>query len=606
MRLEGIKFKALAKRFATVACGCFLSLWSLGYVASAPNTAHKLTVQIVPQFNSKSLVFDNVSFTNAMGQSVSVTRADFLVSDFALHRKDGGWIEQTNCQAYISLHEKRSSFNAENLAAGNYDRIRFHVGLKPELNHSNPAKYAPEHPLNPNLNGMHWGWTGGYVFFAIEGRWRTEEGKLSGYSFHLGNDAMLMTVEVPVVLDLNKDQSLALALNLDQLFAARLTGASSSTHSRAGDDLAASLRKGVEHAFSVVNTKGGAGETIASVASTHSPAPMLVAPKATPYRFAISAQFPIPELPRDNPLTEEGVELGHRLFGEKLLSINGQQSCATCHRAEAAFADPGKRVNLGAEGQVGTRNAMPIYNLAWKKSFFWDGRAPSLREQVLMPIQNPIEMHETLDRVVAKLAKTKFYPSAFEKAFGSREINSDRIARALEQFVLSQVSFDSKFDRALDGKETLTDEEKRGFELFMTEYDPRHGQYGADCFHCHGGPFFTTHGFANNGLDSKFKDLGRSVVTKAEADQGKFAVPSLRNVELTGPYMHDGRFKTLEEVVDHYCTGMKRTTTLDPNLAKHPDGGVPLSVEDRKALVAFLKTLTEEDLKQGRVQFTLK
>ncbi len=139
----------------------------------------------------------------------------------------------------------------------------------------------------------------------------------------------------------------------------------------------------------------------------------------------------------------------------------------------------------------------------------------------------------------------------------------------------------------------MSGEEKRGFQLFITEYDPRREQFGADCFHCHGGPLFQSQTFANNGLDAVFKDSGRYGFTKNESDQGKFSVPSLRNVELTAPYMHDGRFATLEEVIEHYATGVRRSPTLDPNLAKHPNGGVPLSSEDKKALVAFLKALTD-------------
>ncbi len=144
------------------------------------------------------------------------------------------------------------------------------------------------------------------------------------------------------------------------------------------------------------------------------------------------------------------------------------------------------------------------------------------------------------------------------------------------------------------GEEKFTAVEQRGFELFSTEYDPRRGQFGADCFHCHGGPLFQSQTFANNGLDAEFKDAGRAKVTGRDFDRGKFAVPSLRNVEVSGPYMHDGRFKTLAEAVEHYATGVRRSATLDPNLAKHPDGGVPLSAEDKAALVAFLKTLTDE------------
>ena len=157
----------------------------------------------------------------------------------------------------------------------------------------------------------------------------------------------------------------------------------------------------------------------------------------------------------------------------------------------------------------------------------------------------------------------------------------------------------------MNGTAKFTKEESRGFGLFNTEYDPYHGQYGADCFHCHGGPLFQSQDFANNGLDSAFTDLGRYNVTHRAGDWGKFAVPSLRNIAVTGPYMHDGRFQTLEQAVEHYCTGMKRSATLDPNLAKHPDGGVPLSAADKKALVAFLKTLTDEKFLPHAVPATL-
>jgi cytochrome c peroxidase len=323
---------------------------------------------------------------------------------------------------------------------------------------------------------------------------------------------------------------------------------------------------------------------------------VLIAKNATPYRFRISKFFPQPNLPKDNPLTEEGVALGERLFNETLLSRNNSQSCASCHQRANAFSD-GKRFSVGADGKEGTRNAMALVNLAWKESFFWDGRAATLREQVLKPIENPIEMHETIPNVVTKLNASKDYPGLFEKAFGPGAVTSDKLARALEQFLLAQVSFNSKFDRALAGETELTEEEKRGFELFNTEYDPRHGQFGADCFHCHGGALFQSQTFANNGLDSAISDRGRAAVTGKDSDAGKFAVPTLRNVAVTGPYMHDGRFASLEEVVEYYTSGVQRSPTLDPNLAKHPTGGVPLNEADKKALVAFLKTLTDERFK---------
>ncbi len=194
---------------------------------------------------------------------------------------------------------------------------------------------------------------------------------------------------------------------------------------------------------------------------------------------------------------------------------------------------------------------------------------------------------------------TNDYPALFTTAFGSPEITAEKISLALENYLLTLTSFDAKFDRVLRGEGKFTPEEQRGFELFSTEYDPRRGQFGADCFHCHGGPLFQSQSFANNGLDDTFADLGRGKITGKKSDDGKFATPSLRNVALTAPYMHDGRFQTLEAVVEHYATGLKRSATLDPNLAKHPDGGVPLSAADKRALVAFLNTLTDAQFKNN-------
>lgn len=569
-----------------------IELWSLASGATPAN--NKLTVQFQLQHEGSPVPLGTLSQTNQEGQKFSVTRFDCLCSDFAVRRLDGCWLEQTNWQALISLAGKRMQFSPPALPADRYDCIRFKIGVVPGLNHGDPAQYAPDHPLNPNLNGLHWGWQGGYVFLAIEGRWQNPNGTNGGYSFHLGNDRMLTSIELPAALDLTQDRTITTTLHLNRLFGGKPTlifnEDNSATHSREGDVLADRLHTQLETAFSLDVPPASA------VTATDKPAvprKRLLGSKATPYRFTFSRQFPPPELPADNPISNEGVALGRRLFNDKLLSVNGQQSCASCHDSNVAFTDT-RRFSLGTEGQVGVRHAMPLFNLAWKQSFFWDGRAPSLREQVLMPIENPIEMHESLTNVVQKLVMDKDYPSLFELAFGSKEIDADRMARALEQFLLTLVSYRSKFDRAIQGEESLTEQEKRGFELFVTEYDPRRGFYGADCFHCHGGPFFTTHGFANNGLDDKFQDAGLGEITGREFDRGRFAVPSLRNVAVTAPYMHDGRFKTLEEVIEHYSTGVKSSPTLDPNIAKHPPGGVPLSEADKKALVAFLKTLTDE------------
>ncbi len=581
---------------------CALILFAAGFPSlPAASEDHALRIEIHPRFASSPLTFDSLANTNAAGRRLSVTRLDFLLSNIALHRSGSTWLEQPEWAAYLSARDGRAAFQLANLPGGRFDRIRFSIGIPARQNHADPAPLAPEHPLNPNLNGLHWSWQGGYVFFALEGSWLRPDGRQRGYSYHLATDRMFMSVELPLTLDLTDDCELDLALDVAKVFSDRhrigFEDDSASTHSRPGDPLADQLRDNLVHAFSVEGIRVAPAKTpIAAITNK-----MEMAANARPYRLTFSRFFPQPALPRDNPLTEDGVELGRSLFHDSSLSINNRQSCASCHQADAAFSDT-RRFSLGAERQAGTRNAMPLLNLAWKNTFFWDGRAPSLRDQVLRPIQDPREMHESLASVVTKLDALADNRVLFARAFGTPEITADRIARALEQFLLVQVSHDSRFDRSLAGRAELTSEEKRGFELFHTEYDPRRGQFGADCFHCHGGPLFKSQGFANNGLDAAFNDRGLELATGKPGDLGKFAVPSLRNIALTAPYMHDGRFATLEDVVTHYATGVKRSATLDPNLAKHPDGGVPLSVEDRQALLAFLRTLTDERFMTNRLR----
>jgi cytochrome c peroxidase len=242
---------------------------------------------------------------------------------------------------------------------------------------------------------------------------------------------------------------------------------------------------------------------------------------------------------------------------------------------------------------------MPLFNLAWASSYTWDGRRSRVRDQVLSPIQDAKEMHQALPQALRKLAADATYPAQFARAFGSKGVTAERLGLAVEQYLLTIISADSKFDRALRQEATFTDEEKQGLFLFITEYNPARDQHGADCFHCHGGNLFTDYQFKNNGVYDAY-DWGRSLVTNRAVDRGKFKTPSLRNVELTGPYMHDGQFKTLEEVVEHYNSGVHRSDTLDPNLAKHPDNGLQLSTADKKALVAFLKTLTDERFRTAK------
>jgi cytochrome c peroxidase len=312
--------------------------------------------------------------------------------------------------------------------------------------------------------------------------------------------------------------------------------------------------------------------------------------------------LPVPNLPADNPLTVEKVELGRMLFYEKALSKDGSMSCATCHMQTEGFSDS-DQFSEGVEGLLGKRQAMAVVNLAWNENgFFWDGRAELLRHQSVLPIQDPLEMNETLENVIAKLGTHKtynlqrLYKNQFTRAFEDGQINELNISLALEAFMFTIVSDNSKYDQYLAGTATLTPAEERGRQLFFTEYNEFFPESsGADCAHCHSGTNFENDEYMNNGLDSDadFTDLGRYDVTGNDADKAKFKVTTLRNIAVTAPYMHDGRFNTLEEVVDHYNEGLHASSTLDPALASTMGTGLMLDEGDKADLIAFLHTLTD-------------
>ncbi len=560
----------------------------LALITHAPAAEQRLDVELRPLHAGRDLRYDTLALDAADGRTLSVTRCDLLLSGAALRREDGTWVGPGNWSAYISGRAGRTRFSLTGVPAGRYAGLRFTVGLPEDINLGDPARWPADHPLNPSVNGMHWGWQGGYVFAAIEGLWKAPGAPVGGYSLHLAHSENLAVVELPLTLDLSRDQTLRISLDLaTAMEGITLTPESSATHSRGGDPLAAALRAGLSRAF---RPEGVSPTPTRAQAARQAKA--IISPTATPFRFTYPASFPPPSLPADNPITDEGVALGARLFHDHRLSGNGRQACVTCHRPPAGLSDR-RRFSIGAFGDMGERQSMPLTNLAWKSSFFWDGRAPTLRRQVLMPIEDKAEMHASLPDVVRLLQEDPEYREKFDAAFGSRKIDEDRIARALEQFLLTLVADDSKFDRVMKGTEEFDEKEALGFRLFNTEYDPALGQRGADCFHCHGGPLFRSTTFANNGLDGPSPtDEGLGRTTGLAGDRGKFSVPSLRNVGLTAPYMHDGRFDTLEEVVEHYDHGLKRSPTLDPNLAKHPDGGLRLTADEKAALVAFMETLT--------------
>lgn len=299
-----------------------------------------------------------------------------------------------------------------------------------------------------------------------------------------------------------------------------------------------------------------------------------------------------PVIPIDNPQTVEGIALGKKLFFDPILSIDNTLACVDCHAPENAFTDSDK-FSDGVDGIFGNRNSMPLFNLAWNydEKFFWDGNTFSLEHQAFVPITDPIEMKSNWADVESKLQQHAEYPSLFEKAFGASNIDSSLVTKAIAQFERTLISANSKFDKFLLGELNLSPEELNGFNVFMDEAK-------GDCFHCHGSdknPLWTDNIFHNNGLDETFADLGLGAVTGDPADNGKFKSPSLRNLEFTAPYMHDGRFASLDDVINHYSQGLKNSSTIDPLMKKVDQGGVGLTDKDKADLKAFLLSLSDYD-----------
>ncbi|RDK88224.1 cytochrome-c peroxidase [Marinirhabdus gelatinilytica] len=298
-----------------------------------------------------------------------------------------------------------------------------------------------------------------------------------------------------------------------------------------------------------------------------------------------------PVIPEDNPQTAEGIALGKKLFFDRNLSADGSISCASCHAPQAAFSD-NRQFSIGITGEEGFRNSMPLQNLVFNydEKFNWDGSANSLESQMFEPVVNPIEMANTWANVESTLQDSNEYPQLFEEAFGTQIIDSTLVTKALAQFVRTLVTANSRFDQAQLGLIELTPQEQNGLNVFLDESR-------GDCFHCHGlpaNPLWTDNAFHNNGLDEEFDDLGLGNITGDPRDFGLFRTPSLRNLKFTAPYMHDGRFATLDEVIDHYSEGLVFSPTIDPLMKAISEGGVQLSEEDKADLKAFLLSLSDD------------
>lgn len=302
----------------------------------------------------------------------------------------------------------------------------------------------------------------------------------------------------------------------------------------------------------------------------------------TPLYLEVPKNWPKPKYDfKKNPLTEEGFQLGRNLFYDPILSKNNTISCESCHLQQTGFAHVDHPLSHGIDGQVGTRNSLALVNLAWNKDFMWDGGVNNLEMQPLNPITNPLEMGESLENVIAKLKASEKYRKLFSKAFGDEKITSQRLLKALAQFTVMLSSSNSKYDKVKRNEESFTKQEQKGYQLFVNH-----------CASCHKEPLFSDDRFETNGLavDETLNDFGRIKITTKQQDKLKFKVPTLRNSQFTFPYMHDGRFKTLTEVVKYY-NSLGHNKNLPDELADPMN----LSDNDRVDLVAFLHTLTDKD-----------
>ena len=291
-------------------------------------------------------------------------------------------------------------------------------------------------------------------------------------------------------------------------------------------------------------------------------------------------------IPFDNPLTVEGVDLGKKLFHDPILSADNSLSCAGCHMQTNSFTN-NTQYSVGIDNIEGFRNASALINLGWNTSFNWDGSINTLEEQAFEPVINPIEMHDTWVNVENKLNSDSTYLNMFKNAFNIDYIDSNHVVKAIAQFERTLISVNSKYDKWIRQEIQLSPSELNGYVIFNSEK--------GDCFHCHGTEMFMDNLFHNNGLDSdNFTDLGLFNITDNPMDIAKFKTPTLRNVEFTAPYMHDGRFNTLEEVIDHYNSGGNYSATVDP-LMKKIGVGLQLTNSEKQDLLNFLKALSDYD-----------
>ncbi len=302
----------------------------------------------------------------------------------------------------------------------------------------------------------------------------------------------------------------------------------------------------------------------------------------------LPANFPKPKYDLStNPITSEGFELGKTLFYDPILSSDESISCGSCHQQWAGFTNEDHTGSHGVDSQLGLRNALPLFNLIFYDHFFWDGGVHNLDLTPMNAIENPIELNETLENILKKLNASEYYKARFKQSFHVEKITSKEFLQSLTQFLASMVSANSKYDKYIRNEgETLTNYELAGMKLVEQKCSP-----------CHSGALFTDNSFRNSGVENNFRfDKGREEITLNEADRGKFKVPTLRNLEFTAPYMHDGSIASLTAVLEHYNSNMEDQETLDPIFRKRQGAvGISLTPDEQTKILAFLKTLNDYD-----------
>lgn len=569
-----------------------------------------------PVVGTESLLAAQLRYTNAAQNEFSVDKFEFLLTDVVLVRADAA-AETLSAALYVDAFDDATHRSPpRSVPAGVYTALRFRWGVRPEVN---TLGFLP-----PGLDGMVWPSPlgGGYHCMRLEGTYTQAAPGDRSYKLHAGvlqrgGITTVGSVEIelplgnlrlegpaPVTLGVFVDVLRTMdtpAIDLRQAWSDQSACPITPLVCTFGDpsmpshEVQGLLRDNAADIFRLTAAPAGS-----SGPTAFDPTPELLYDNPL-YFGGRTLRLPRMPQPSDNPTTREGVALGRRLFHDRILSLDLSQSCATCHVQTNGFAEPNP-VSRGVTGAFGHFNASALINLGWSSQplpgaqprhvgVFWDGRARSLEEQALAPVPSVLEMNLPWDVAIERLRSHPDYPRRFGEAFPGRAITPDLVSMALAQFQRTLISFDSKYDRVMRGESSFTAAEARGYEAFNLEL--------ADCFHCHGHPFYLqdvgSSNFANNGLDAVIdpQSPGLFGVTGEERDRGRFRVPTLRNIAYTAPYMHDGRFASLDEVVEHYSSGVQlESPNLDANLRIRAQRG-PFSAQTKADLVAFLLTLSD-------------